>query len=657
MPRLHRSSLLRRLAWLLLFVPWTGVLLAGLAQQQVDPANRALKSQGSQDERNLRALAEVAPNDAVVLVAFTVRGGVSLLPSDRVLLDALRQRLAALPGVVSVGNPKLPDPDLVLMPVSVAGDDVAAIVHAVIGTARAEAPPSLRVLATGLPLVEGTIAQLVAGERAHVVPMLVAVLLFAALLLYRHLGLALAVLLPALAAIAWTGGIVAWLGHPLDPIGSLLDPVLLTIGVAASVHFVEAFRRARGQGLDAAAAADAAATGMRTPALLATAMTMIGLWSLTTSDVPAVVDLGVRAAFGVALAHLFTFLVLPAWLPFAAAGARATAPSEHGAGRRWLRQLRLRGTAFLLLTTAVTALAIGGIPWLHPDNDPLRLLPAKDQVLLDHDELADRLGGVETFHLLVPARSAGSEPSRLLPFVAAMRQQAGVTGLAGPVLRGPEGDLAVPLLLQPGGSAIRDPLFAAVDRAARVLGLDGTVSAGASVQIARDSHELMHGLFGSLGLSFALLAIGMCIGLRSVRLGLLGMLPNLLPSAWVYGALGWSEHPVSVATAMTGCTMLGLIVDNTMHLLHHYRNARATMAARPALRASFDHCGRAMTLSSIVLALGFLVATTSRLSTTVEFAWLATSKVAAAWFGVAVVLPLLLMLRNAPRPAMANGTE
>ena len=634
------TRMLRRFGWLV-FTAITLFLLHTLSQQPVDPSNRSLKAPDSTDAVNLRELAAIVGDDPIVLVAFVVRGDLAMLPSDRDELAALRTRLAALPGVATIHDAPIPDPGLVLMPIALRGDDPLQIAEAVVQAARAGAPPTLQVLATGLPLLEGTIARLVAGERTTIVPVLVAVLLAAAWLFYRHLGLALAVLLPAITAIGWTGGLIALFGNRLDPIATLLDPVLLTIGVAASVHFVELFRRERADGREPLAAANAAALGMRTPALLATATTMIGLWSLATSSVPAVFDFGVRSAFGVALTHFFTFLLLPPWLATMAARASGASPAAL-LGGGWFDRLRRHRGVLLLGTTAVTTLAVAGLFRVTADNDPLRLLPIDEPARIDHDLLAARLGGVETFHVLVRERSPAGEPTRLLPFLAMLRQAPGIAGLAGPVQRGSEGALAVPLLLQPSGSGVREPLFADAERVARVLGFDDVVLAGPSVQIARDSHRLMHSLVGSLGLSLLLLALCMVIGLRSWRLGALGMLPNLLPSTWLYGALGWADRPVSVATAMIGCTMLGLIVDNTLHLLHHFRHASTQVAPRAALRRALDHSGRAMTLSTVVLMLGFATAATSRLETTIEFALLATATIAASWFGTAVVLPLLV---------------
>lgn len=76
--------------------------------------------------------------------------------------------------------------------------DPPAVAQAVVAEVVAAAPPALEVLATGLPLVEGTIAGLVAGERTTIVPVLLAMLFAAAWAFYRQIALALAVLLPAL---------------------------------------------------------------------------------------------------------------------------------------------------------------------------------------------------------------------------------------------------------------------------------------------------------------------------------------------------------------------------------------------------------------------------------------------------------------------------
>lgn len=619
------------------FAVATAWFAMALPQQDVDAQNRALKSPDSVDARRLGELANVVPADPVVLLAFAAPGSLELPADQRATIAALADRLAAVDGVIHVAAAPAPDAGLALLAISVRRDDELAVAEAVLAVARPAAPPGVRVLAAGLPLVEGTIARLVAAERTQIVPLLVGALFAVAWLAYRRAALAVAALLPALCAIAWTSGLLARLGHRLDPIAALLDPVLLTIGVATSVHVLGAWQRAAATASGADAAVDTALAEVKTPALLAAATTMVGLWSLTTSDVPAVVDFGLRSAFGVGLTHLFAFTLLPPLLRRLRPAAGAGATDDHLAAAWQL--LARRRASVLMVAAAGSALAVAGLSRITADNDVLRLLPRDEIVRQDVDELAARLGGIETFHLLAPPRSSAEDPSRLLPLLAALREQPGVAGLAGPALRGRDGEIAVPLLLRPGGSSGRTALFDDVERISTVLGLDDVAPAGPSVQLARDSHRLLRSLLGNIGLSLAFLALGMAIGLRSWRLALVGLAPNVLPSLWLYGGLGWLDRPVGVATAMIGCTMLGLVVDNTIHLLHRYQALRAADRNLDALRAAWLDTIRPMTLASAVLALGFGAAIFSRLSTTAEFGALAAATIATAWLGTAVLLP------------------
>lgn len=224
--------------------------------------------------------------------------------------------------------------------------------------------------------------------------------------------------------------------------------------------------------------------------------------------------------------------------------------------------------------------------------------------------------------------------------------------MGGQVLRDDDGDLAVPLLLRPMGSAGRDRLFTAIEQAARACGLDGLVTAGSLVQIARDSNRLVGGLALGTIVVFVLLTAGMCLCLRSVALGLAGSVPMALACVWVYGAIAWCGHPVSVATGMIGCTMLGLIVDNAPHFLHRYRMLRGAHDGRQALAAALQQVARPIAVSSGLLLLGFASAATSRLSTTVEFALLACSAIVAALFSTAVLVPLALTRTGRRRDAL-----
>ena len=632
-----------RLCWfLLLLLPATGILFFAQARQAVDPTNAALKAPGTVDDLRRRALAEVVPSEQVVLLCWRVPGEQPVLAEDAVQLQRAREAVAAIPGVLGCRVLPAPAEGMTLVAVDLTAEDPGHTGEHVVATARELGPASMRFSATGLPLLESRLARIVSEERSHIVPLLGGCLFVLAYAVYRRFRLAIAVLLPPLLAITWTTGIVSLLGHPLDPVAALLDPVLLTLGVATSVHFVECWNRACREGLEARLAARSATRQMQGPTLLATVTTMVGLVSLAVSDVPAVIDFGIRSALGLALLHAFVFLLLPTWL-----GRGAPAPAgEHAEfpGSRWLAVLDAHRLAIGATAISLTALTCMQLPALRADNDPVALLPATEPARAAHDELAARLGGVEVFHLLFArGEGAGIDPARLLPFLGGTQLLPGVAGMGGQLLCNADGDVAAPILLAPGGSAARTALFGELERTSRVLGLEGIVPAGASVQIARDSDRLVRSLVGSTVWTIVLLGIGMCVGMRSLRHGLLGLVPAVLPCIWVYGALSWLDHPVSVATGMIACTMLGLLVDNVIHFLHHYRAARKTCDVHESVATSLSHVGRPMILGSLLLVTGFAVAATSQLSTTVEFSLLACSTILAALVSTSVLLPLLLL--------------
>ena len=92
--------------------------------------------------------------------------------------------------------------------------------------------------------------------------------------------------------------------------------------------------------------------------------------------------------------------------------------------------------------------------------------------------------------------------------------------------------------------------------------------------------------------------------------------------------------------------MLGLLVDNAAHLLHHWQRQQATLAPREAMAAALHEVGGPMLLSSGMLALGFGVAATSELASTVEFAWLAVATILLALLTTAALLPVLSLRAN-----------
>lgn len=202
-------------------------------------------------------------------------------------------------------------------------------------------------------------------------------------------------------------------------------------------------------------------------------------------------------------------------------------------------------------------------------------------------------------------------------------------------------------LLEPAGSTAREATFAAAEELARERGWSHAQATGSAVRVARDSGAIGRGEIYGLAVTFLALAPCLWFGLRSLRLTAFALLANLWPCLLLHGGLALAGRPLSVASAMIGSVILGLVVDDAIYFLHGFHGARGRARERLAVARTLRASGRAMTVTSLVLALGFSAGLSGELSTTREFGALAASTILAAWAANLFLLPALLLLFRA----------
>ncbi len=122
--------------------------------------------------------------------------------------------------------------------------------------------------------------------------------------------------------------------------------------------------------------------------------------------------------------------------------------------------------------------------------------------------------------------------------------------------------------------------------------------------------EIIDGQRKGLLLSFAVIALMMVIGLRSIRTGVLSMIPNLLPLAALCAYCGYRWGPTDSDMIMAAVMAIGIGVDDTIHFLMRYRveAGRSPPSADPslALERTFRFAGRAIVMTTVILCIGFL---------------------------------------------------
>jgi len=151
-------------------------------------------------------------------------------------------------------------------------------------------------------------------------------------------------------------------------------------------------------------------------------------------------------------------------------------------------------------------------------------------------------------------------------------------------------------------------------------------------------------LVGTL-VAFVLISSILLIALRSVRLGLISFIPNLVPAFMAFGIWAIFSTNVGWSVAFVTVTALGIIVDATVHFLTKYLRARREQghSSEDAVRYAFSTVGAAIWISAAVLIAGFSVLTFSEFRMNGDMGLLTAVTIGVALLIDFTLLPALLM--------------
>jgi hypothetical protein len=449
------------------------------------------------------------------------------------------------------------------------------------------------------------------------------------------------------------------------------------------------------------------------PPTTVTALTAsIGFLSFLAGPIPALREFGVFAAVGILGAWLLSFTLLPlslvrgrprtpARLPLAARAGEGLLRTAHGFAHR--RSALVLGVAGL-----VSLLAGVGISRLTVLNDGTNLIGRDDPLSLSERFVRLRLRPRGSLELVYapPADAPLFEPSTLARLEAVERTLS--QGDVGPVLsilsvlrvanrEVGSGAFALPddpraasqlLLLAEGANAEALSRILTPDRALTRLSVgwrvDTIVAARSTIEELRRSLASLldgHGewfLTGGLVLSihqgdlilqnqlasfstaFLVIFAVLFLFVRTLRFSALGMIPNVVPVAWILGFMGFAGIYLDVGTAMIASILLGVSVDDTVYFLTHYRDARRRGAdVRAATAHTFAVAGRPALFTATLLAAGFFVLGFSRFQSLANFGVLSGSAVLIAFGAELLLMPAVLELaaRRSLRGAPGSGHD
>jgi hypothetical protein len=184
-----------------------------------------------------------------------------------------------------------------------------------------------------------------------------------------------------------------------------------------------------------------------------------------------------------------------------------------------------------------------------------------------------------------------------------------------------------------------------------------TEPTSAAVMFTYISERNLQNMIAGTILAVVAIAIIMMFALRSVQLGLLSLVPNGLPILTTFGAWALLVGEVGFSVATVASISLGIIVDDTVHLLSKYVRARDErgLTVEDSIRYAFHNVGTAIIVNTVILTAGFLVMTTSAFKMNVDLGLMTVLAIAFALILDFLFLPALLLLGKRDREPRAAG--
>ncbi|UOM33706.1 RND family transporter [Acuticoccus sp. I52.16.1] len=502
------------------------------------------------------------------------------------------------------------------------------------------------------------------------------------------LSMTLAIMVVVVALTGGSVGVLALTGTPLNGLSSAAPAVLMGLMVASVLHIALAYQGAiRGGATRQAAIALAYARNAR-PVVLSVATTMVSFLLLNVAESPPFRQLGTVVAVGLVGVLALAFTLLPALLavlPRNAARHRAGAERAIGA----LAGASARHARVVLVAAGLVAAVAGaGAGRLVANDTFAHYFDARYEVRRATDLFEAKLSGTTIVDIEVdagapegvfagPVRSAGRDLTAWLqarPEVARVDSIAALLATApapgtpakaavtaatdrlaatgGPRLLGPAARYERLSVVLAGVSSQDILAFqrATEAQAARLYGAGAVRVSGLPVLSAELSVNSARSMI--LGMALALAAISglLMVTLRSVRLGLVSLVPNLLPILLAFGAWGFAVREVSFAATVVGALTYGIVVDDTVHILAGLERARDTRPPREALEATYRRVGVAVVVTTLALALSFMPFAVSGFLVNRHFGILTALTLAAALLADLVVLPALMAVVDRERP-------
>ncbi|HFQ4857075.1 TPA: RND family transporter [Vibrio vulnificus] len=578
-------------------------------------------------------------------------------------------------------------------------NEVVAYVEQMLSHYRAQYP-DVTIYKAGIIAMNHSFAMAAQNDSATLVPtMLLVILVFLTLMLRSFLSV-LATLVVIIGAIVATLGIVGWAGMFLHVASVNVPTLIMTLAVADCVHVIASMRHFMRQGMPKSQAIHRSVTLNFVPIIITSVTTAIGFLMMNMSDSPVLRDFGNLSALGVMIACVLSVSLLPALLNLLPVrfGAKQMGQSSSSDIMDKLADIVVhRRNVLLPLSIVVIAGSAALIPYNKVNDESVKYFDTSSEFRQAADFMEQRISGMTTMSIAIKThQSQGIASPEFLAvlgeFTHWLREQpetdhvASLSDIYKRLNKNMHGDdnayyalpaereLAAQYLLLyemslPFGLDLNNQVN--VDKSSVKLQLTvknlgsvelvaleeriyqwfashapqyQVVASSPSLMFAHIGETNMASMLSTLPITLILISALMIFALRSWRLGMISLVPNIAPAVIGFGLWALISGEINLGLSVVVTLTLGIVVDDAVHFLAKYQHARkAGQNAEQAVRYAFHTVGRALWITTVVLVAGFSVLAMSQFRLNSDMGQLSAIVIFVALVIDFVLLPSLLM--------------
>lgn len=575
-----------------------------------------------------------------------------------------------------------------------------------------EKAPGISYRLTGTPPTNAAFTLYSRKDLRTIIPLMALLVVAVAMVVFRRISAALIPLVVVAFSAVWTQGLMGALGFKSTVVTTVVPVLILAVGVLGSIHMLDGYFSHLRKGMDKVEAVLATVRHLFLPMFFTLLTTSAGLMSLVAVPLRPIREFGILAATGVAFSYMLSFTLVPVLLQFTKQPPVAFLERQSkGPLARLLRFFATQNPSVAKWVLGAAALLLAGsvlsLNRMVVGSNPLEYFKKDAPLRVSTMEIDRALGGTTSLELLVDAGPEGfKDPAKLRKLAefedwiekqpAVNRAASIIDNLmeANRVLHG--GDPAKHVLPDTrelvaqyylimegaedfkyamknnyslGRISIRAErskayelprLTAAVEAKAVELQSAGikVTTTGWVKMVSQIEDYLVQSQITSFLWAFPIITLMMSLLLRSLKLGLVAMVPNVTPIAFGLGFMALMGINLDPGTVMISSIGLGLVVDDTVHFMVAIaRGMKSGMDLKAAVSEVIQEVGRPCTVSALVLAASFSIMMLGSFGPNVNFGLVSAFVIACAWLVELVLTPSLLMVLRPRLSSLADREE